>query len=109
MPAPDDALEVSRALRLGWYTAEVRGRNRPAGPRPPGNELPRSDHHFLPLRIERTAAEQRAEAHAVLRKLSGDLHVDTVTVNDQERSRTGVIEQQAGVLAAAEPETAAAA
>ena len=109
MPAPDDALEVICALRLGWYIAEVRGRNRPAGPRPPGNELPRSDHHFLPLRIERTAAEQRAEAHAVLRKLSGDLHVDTVMVNGQERTRTGVIEHQARVLAAAEPETAAAA
>ena len=60
MPAPADALEVISALRLGWYVAEVRGRNRPAGPRPPGNELPRGGDHSLPLRIERTPAELRA-------------------------------------------------
>jgi hypothetical protein len=109
MPTPDDALEVICALRLGWYIAEVRGRSRPAGPQPPGNELPRRGSHFLPLRIERTAAERRTEAQAVLRKLSGDLQVDTVTVNNQEQSRTVVIEQQARVLAAAEPETTSAA
>ena len=58
MPTPDDALEISCALRLGRYIAEARGRNRPAGPQPSGNKLPRCDDHFLPLRIERTAAEQ---------------------------------------------------
>ena len=108
MPAPDDALEVIWALRLGWYVAEVRGRNLPAGPRPPGNELPRGGDHSLPLRIERTAAELRAEAQAVLCKLSGELRVDTVTVNGQEQSRTAVIGQQADVLAAAAPGTTAA-
>jgi hypothetical protein len=35
MPTPDDALEVICALRLGWYIAEVRGRNWPAGPQTP--------------------------------------------------------------------------
>jgi hypothetical protein len=109
MPAPDDALEVVRALRLGWYTAEVRGRSRPAGPRPPGNELPRRGNHFLPLRIERTAAEQQAEAQAVLRKLSANLQVDTITVNNQAESRTAAIEQQACDLATAQPGSAAAA
>lgn len=108
MPAPDDALEVVRALRLGWYMAEVRGRNWPAGPRPPGNELPACDTHSLPLRVERTAAEQRAEAQAVLAKLTGDLQVGTITIGSQGQSGAAVIEQQAGVLAAAEPGTAAA-
>jgi hypothetical protein len=108
MPAPDDALEVVGALRLGWYMAEVRGRSRPAGPRPAGSELPLCDNYSLPLRIERSAAEQRAEALAVLRKLSGDLQVDTGTAG-KEPSRTAVIEQQAHVLAAAEPGTPAAA
>jgi hypothetical protein len=109
MPAPDDAREVICALRLGWYVAEVRGRNWPAGPRPPGTDFPRCGEHSLPLRIERTTAEQRAEAETVLRKLAADLRADTVTVNGQQQSRTALIEQQARVLAAAEPETAAAA
>jgi hypothetical protein len=63
----------------------------------------------LPLRIERTPAELRAEAQAVLGKLSGELQVDTVTVNDQEQSRTAVIGEQTAALAAAEPGTTAAA
>ena len=109
MPAPADALEVIRALRLGWYVAEVRGRNLPAGPKPPGNELPSGGDHALPLRIERTPAARRAEAQAVLAKLSRELQVDTATVDDQEQSRTAVIGQQADVLAAAEPGTMAAA
>jgi hypothetical protein len=108
MSAPEDALEVISALRLGWYIAEVRGRNRPAGPQPAGNELPDRDNHVLPLRIERTAAELRAEAQAVLHKLSGDLHVDTVIVNNREQSRTAIIDQQACALAATVPGTASA-
>jgi hypothetical protein len=109
MPAPDDELGVVRALRLGWYIAEVRGRNRPAGPHPPGNEVPGSGAHSLPLRIERTAAEQRAQAHAVLRKLAGELRVDAVTVDNKEQSWAAVIEQQALDLRAAEPGSPAAA
>jgi len=108
MSAPDDALEVISALRLGWYIAEVRGRNRPAGPQPSVNELPDRDNHVLPLRIERTAAELRAEAQVVLHKLSGDLHVDTVIVDNREQSRTAVIDQQACALSATVPETASA-
>jgi hypothetical protein len=108
MSAPEDALEVISALRLGWYVAEVRGRNRPGGPQPPGNELPGHDNNVLPLRIERTAAELRAEAQAVLHKLSGDLHVDTVIVNDHEQSLTAAIDQQACALAASAPETTSA-
>jgi hypothetical protein len=108
MSAPEDALEVISALRLGWYIAEVRGRNRPAGPQPPGNELPDRDNYVLPLRIERTAAELRAEAQAVLHELAGDLHVDTVIVDNREQSRTAVIDQQACALAATVPGTAAA-
>jgi hypothetical protein len=108
MQATDDALEVISALRLGWYMAEVRGRNRPAGPQPPGDELPDRRNHVLPLRVERTADELRAEALAVLQKLSVELHVDTVTVNGQEQSRTAAIDQQARALAAAAPGSQAA-
>src|SRR5215831_10933893 len=108
MPGPGDALEVINALRLGWYVAEVRGRSRPGGPRPPGDELPSRGDHVLPLRIERTAPELRAEAQAILHKLSGDLGVDAVTDHDPAQSRTAVIGQQADALAAAEPQSAAA-
>lgn len=108
MSGPGDAYEVINALRLGWYVAEVRGRNRPGGPRPPGDELP-SRGHVLPLRVERTVAELRIEAQVILHKLSVDLGVDTVTVDNQEQSRTAVIDQQADDLAAAGPQTGAAA
>ena len=107
MPTPEDALAVVNALRLSWYMAEVRGRNRPAGPQPPGGELPNRGEHVLPLRIERTAAELRIEAQTILHKLCGDLDVDTVSVNDQRQSRTAVIEQRAQALAAAAPQTTA--
>jgi hypothetical protein len=108
MPAPADAPEVLCALRLGWYIAEVRGRNRPAGPQPYGDELPARDDHDLPLRIERTAAELRAEAQTIMQKLADDLHVDTVIVNNKEQSRTAVIDQQVRALTAAAPDSAAA-
>ncbi len=39
MAAPEDSAEVLSALRLGWYMAEVRGRNRPGGPVPPAESL----------------------------------------------------------------------
>jgi len=109
MPGCEDALEVVTALRLGWYIAEVRGRNRPGGPQPTGHDLPSRDDHVLPLRVERTAAELRAEALAVLHKLAVDLQVDTITVNDEARSRTALIDEQAYALAAAAPLTPAAA
>jgi hypothetical protein len=108
MPAPEDALEVINALRLGWYIAEVRGRNRSAGPHPHGDGLPNREGHVLPLRTERTTTELRIEAQAILHKLSGDIGIDMVTVNSQQQSQTSVIEQQAQALAAATPQTTAA-
>jgi hypothetical protein len=81
MAAPEDSAEVLSALRLGWYMAEVRGRNRPGGPVPPAESLPNRQGHMLPLRIERTLEELRIEAQVVLRRLAHDLGVDAVTIN----------------------------
>ena len=61
------------------------------------------------LRIERTAVELRIEAQAVLCKLSVDLGVDAVTVDDQQQSRTEIIDQQARALADAGQQAPAAA
>jgi hypothetical protein len=72
MAAPEDSAEVLSALRLGWYLAEVRGRNRPGGPVPPAESLPNRLGHTLPLRSERTPEELRIEAQAVVRKLASD-------------------------------------
>ena len=104
MSGPGDAVEVINALRLGWYVAEVRGRSRPGGLRPAADALPSRSHHVLPLRVERTAAELRIEAQAILHKLAGDLGVDTVTAGEQ--SQTAIIGQQADALAAAAPQAA---
>jgi hypothetical protein len=109
MSAPEDSAEVHGALRLGWYVAEVRGRNRPGGPQPPGDELPNRQDNVLPLRIERTATELRIEAQAILHKLAGDLGVDTVTVNNQQQSRTDIIDEQARTLSEAGAQAAATA
>jgi len=109
MSAPGDSATVLTALRLGWYVAEVRGRNRPGGPRPVPNSLPNRLDHVLPLRIERTVSESRIEAQAVLFTLARDLKVDTVTVSGQQQDQTAVIDQQARTLAQAAPQTEAAA
>ena len=101
--APEDSAEVLSALRLGWYMAEVRGRNRPGGPVPPAESLPDRQGHVLPLRIERTPEELRIEAQVVLRQLASDLGVATMTVNGQQRNQADSIDQQAKVLAAADP------
>ena len=76
MTAPDDAQQVMSALRLGWYLAEVRGRNRPGGP--PGSSARMPDHldYPLPLRNERTATEIRIEAQFVVAALAKALYVD---------------------------------
>ena len=76
MTAPDDAHKVMSALRLGWYLAEARGRNRPGGP--PGSSARMPDHidHALPLRNERSATELRIEAQFVIAVLARGLHVD---------------------------------
>ena len=102
MAASDDSAEVLSALRLGWYMAEVRGRNRPGGPVPAAESLPDRQGHVLPLRIERTRQELRIEAQVVLRKLACDLGVDTMTVDRQQRNQADYIEQ-AKLLAAADP------
>src|SRR5215469_1439429 len=109
MPTPGDSLQVLGALRLGWYVAEVRGRNRPGGPPPAADPLPNRRDHVLPMRIERTGPEQRIEAQAALCKLAGDLGVDAVTVNGQQQCLTTVIDQQARALVQAPPGTQPAA
>jgi hypothetical protein len=73
---PYDSKYVLNAFRLGWYLAEVRGRNRPNGPKGAAEIMPNGDHHALPLRIERTAIERRIEAQGVLATLAMDLGVD---------------------------------
>jgi hypothetical protein len=74
--APDDAKQVMSALRLGWYLAEVRGRNRPGGP--PGSSARMPDHNddALPLRNERSPTELRIEAQSVIAALAKVLLVD---------------------------------
>jgi hypothetical protein len=62
----------------------------------------------LPLRIERTPVELRAEAQAILHRLADELDVDVIIVDDQEQSRTAAINQLACALAAAVPQTPAA-
>lgn len=106
MAAPQDAADVLSALRLGWYVAEVRGRNRPGGPVPPAESLPNRAGHVLPLRIERTPEELRIEAQAVVRKLAADLEIGTVTVSGQKRNLADSIDQQAMALAGAKPQAA---
>jgi hypothetical protein len=73
--APEDAEDVLCALRLGWFLAEVRGRNRPGGQL--GAGLPQNDDHALPLRIERSPTELRIEAQKVVAQLAAHLNVDT--------------------------------
>jgi hypothetical protein len=74
--APDDAGEVLSALRLGWFLAEVRGRNKPGGQLGPNFQMPDHDDHALPLRIERSGTELRIEAQEVVAQLAAALHVD---------------------------------
>jgi hypothetical protein len=109
MSAPGDSPQVLNALRLGWYVAEVRGRNRPGGPHPAADSLPDRQDHVLPLRIERTDPELRLEAQVVLCNLSDAVGVDKVTINGQQQSQATVIDQQARALAQATPDTQAAA
>ena len=80
MPAPDDAETVLAAVRLGFCMAEVRGWNRP-GSRPGVSgfiRYPRFSHE-LPLQFERTPAESRIAAQALLGALASKLGVDTST------------------------------
>jgi hypothetical protein len=74
--APDDAKQVMSALRLGWYLAEVRGRNRPGGPPGSSARMPDHDDDALPLRNERSPTELRIEAQSVIAALAKALQVD---------------------------------
>jgi hypothetical protein len=76
MTIPDDAEKVLAAVRLGWYLAEVRGRNRPDPPPAVAGSMPDRSGHALPLRSERTASELRIAAQEVLATLSKQLDVD---------------------------------
>jgi len=75
MAVPDDYDAVMDALRLGWYIAEVRGRNEGRAPLPV-DKPPKRTRHALPLRIERSPDELRIEAQKVLGALAGRLKVD---------------------------------
>jgi hypothetical protein len=72
---PADSTDVIAALRLGWFVAEVRGRNRIDAPVPEVGVLPQRLDHFLPLRGERKSEELRIEAQAVMSALALRLNV----------------------------------
>lgn len=66
MTVPDDGDCVLSAIRLGWYVAEVSGRNNPNCPQPRAGETRKVAPSPLPLRNERTAEELETEAEGVL-------------------------------------------
>jgi hypothetical protein len=103
---PGDRPMVLDALRLGWYMAEVRGRNRPGRP---GEQaaMPGNRGHALPLRAERTAAELRIEAQQVLGTLAARLQVDDNGAAGS--SYYSAVDQKAAGLASAPPNSWAAA
>lgn len=70
MTTPADSETVLKVLCLGWYVAEVRGRNRAEAPSPGTGVITDCKNHTLPLRFERTRDEQRIEAHRVLEGLA---------------------------------------
>ncbi len=74
-PGPDLRAQVALAVRLGWYLAEVRGRNWWKGYRPACEGLPPDPDHPLPLRPQRTLAESRRQAFDALICLSVQLQV----------------------------------
>lgn len=75
MTTPSDSDDmVHKAFRLGWYVAEVRGRNRPDRPNQ-GNSTPGNG--VLRLRYELSDDELRCEARCVLVALAEALTVDT--------------------------------
>jgi hypothetical protein len=94
--APDDAHKVMTALRLGWYLAEARGRNRPDAPLGSGARMPDHNDHALPLRNERSPTELRIEAQSVIAALAKELQVDD---DDHYVSFGEAIDSQARLLA----------
>ena len=73
---------VAHAVRLGWYLAEVRGRAWWRGQRPAGESLPPDANRPLPLRMQRSVLESRAQA------------VDALTCLAEQLDVTGPDEQQ---------------
>lgn len=69
------AVQVTHALRLGWYLAEVRGRLWWGGYRPSGQQLPSEPDHPLPLRPQRSQDESQRQALDALVYLSEQLDV----------------------------------
>lgn len=98
MAVPRDAATVVAMLRLGWCMAEVRGRNRPDAPPGAWVDAPRTG-HALPLQIERTPAEQRIEAQALLIVLTASLKLDGDGEADASYART--LDSDAHLLATA--------
>ncbi len=98
MAVPKDAATVVAMLRLGWCVAEVRGRNRPDAPAGAGAEPPRTG-HALPLQIERTPAELRIEAQALLIVLSAEYKLDGDGKTHASYART--VDSDAHLLATA--------
>ena len=106
MTIPDDADRVLTAIRLGWFIAEVRGRNRPDAPPGATDRLPGPPGHALPLHVEQTPTELRIAAQGVLAAMARNLGVDGAGAN--QGSYTAAIEAQAEALAKARAGSAAA-
>jgi hypothetical protein len=107
MAVPGDAGRVLTAVRLGWYIAEVRGRNRPDAPPGAKAGLPGPPSHALPLHTEQTPTELRIQAQAELAAMAARLGVDGQI---GQVSYSTAIDNQAKRLADARaPGTAAAA
>jgi hypothetical protein len=94
------------AIRLGWYIAEVRGRNRPDAPPGAKAGLPGPPSQALPLRIEQTPTELRIQAQAELAAMAARLGVDG---DVGQVSYSTVIDNQAKRLADARAAVATAA
>ena len=69
------------AVRLGWFIAEVRGRNRPDAPPGAAERLPGPPGHALPLHVEQTPTELRIAAQGVLAAMARNLGVDGAGAN----------------------------
>jgi len=106
MTIPDDADRVLTAIRLGWFIAEVRGRNRPDAPPGATDRLPGPPGHALPLHVEQTPTELRIAAQGVLAAMARNLGVDGAGAN--HGSYTAAIEAQAEALAKARAGSTAA-
>ena len=94
MTTPSDAGEVISAIRLGWYMAELRGRNRPEFGQARGSPsyMPSRDEHPLPLGFERTATELRIKAQTIVVALARMLNVDVADASGTRFSERATAE-----------------